>query len=185
MWVLGGTSDFYHNNDSTLFNDVWSSADGRDWRLETANAPWTKRAHGQAVVFKNKLWIMGGGQRAPKAIPTNDVWCSDDGKNWSLVTASAEWEPRLWFSTVIYHGLLWVIGGWSEEKHNFGDVWYTKDGKHWAELKSDIIWSPRHEHSAMVFKDKIWVAGGAAGPDYEINSEVWSLKIPGEWFRAK
>ncbi|MDD8015155.1 MAG: galactose oxidase [Acidobacteriota bacterium] len=185
MWVLGGTEDFYNNNDRTVFNDVWSSADGKSWKLETANAPWSKRAHGQAVVFQNKLWIMGGGFRSPKAIPTNDVWCSEDGVNWTLVTAAAEWKPRLWFSTVVYRGRMWVIGGWSEEHGNFGDVWYSDDGKNWTELRSGPIWSPRHEHSALVFKDKIWVAGGCADPSMTLDSGVWSLSIPEDWFAKR
>jgi hypothetical protein len=185
MWVLGGTSDFYNNNDSTMFNDVWSSADGKEWKLELENAPWSKRTHGQAVVFDNKIWIMGGGSRSPKAIPTNDVWCSEDGINWLQVTESAEWKPRMWFSTVVYRDHMWVLGGWAEEQHNFGDVWYSKDGKKWTEFKSDVIWSPRHEHSAFVFKDKLWVAAGAAEPNYKLNNEVWSLSVPKDWFRNK
>jgi hypothetical protein len=183
MWVLGGTSDFYRNDDTTLFNDVWSSADGKEWKLELANAPWSKRAHGQAVVFDGKIWIMGGGQRNPKPIPTNDVWCSEDGVKWIQVTASADWKPRMWFSTVVYRDRMWVIGGWSEETRNFGDVWYSKDGRTWTELKSDVIWSPRHEHSALVFQDKLWVAAGAAEPNYQLNSEVWSLEVPRDWFK--
>ncbi len=183
MWIMGGTSDFYNNNDSTLMNDVWSSADGKEWKLELAKAPWSKRTHGQAIVFDGKIWVLGGGQRAPKAIPTNDVWCSEDGVNWTQVTASAPWKPRLWFSTVVYRDRIWVLGGWSEEEGNFGDVWYSKDGRSWTELKSDVIWSKRHEHSAFVFKDKIWVAGGAAEPKYKLDSEVWSLSVPRSWFR--
>lgn len=182
MWILGGTNDFYHNNDTTLFNDVWSSADGKEWKQELANAPWSKRSHGKAIVFDGKLWVMGGGQRSPNAIPVNDVWCSEDGVNWELVTASASWLPRLWFSALVYRDRMWVLGGWAE-KGNFGDVWYSKDGLNWTELKSDVIWSKRHEHSAFVFKDKIWIAGGAAEPDYKLDSEVWSLKIPKRWFQ--
>lgn len=177
MWVLGGTSNFYNNDDTTLFNDIWSSVDGKEWKLELAKAPWSKRTHGQAVVFDNKLWIMGGGHRTPKPIPTNDVWCTEDGINWTRIIASAEWKPRLWFSTVVYRNMMWVIGGW-EENGNFGDVWYSKDGKNWTELKSDVIWTPRHEHSAFVFKDKIWVTGGAEGPKYQLSNEVWSLSVP-------
>lgn len=184
MWVMGGTSDFYHNNDSTLMNDVWSSSDGKQWILETANAGWSKRAYAQAVVFDNKIWIMGGGKRAPDpAVATNDVWCSDDGVHWTKVTSAAQWRPRLWFSLVVYRDRMWVLGGWSDQNHNFGDVWYSRDGKDWTQFKSDTCWSGRHEHSAWVFRDKIWVAGGAAEPQYKLNSEVWSLKIPKRWFK--
>ncbi|MGH2647707.1 MAG: Kelch repeat-containing protein [Ginsengibacter sp.] len=182
MWVLGGTNDFYHQNDTTLMNDIWSSADGKNWKLEVANAPWSKRAYLQAVVFNNKIWVMGGGKRQPVAVPTNDVWCSEDGIHWTEITPAAEWKPRLWFSSILYRNRMWVLGGWSPETYNFGDVWYSKDGKIWTEFKSDVQWSKRHELSAWVFLDKIWVAGGAAEPNYELNSEVWSLKIPKDWF---
>ncbi len=182
MWILGGTEDFYHNNDTTLFNDVWSSADGKEWKLELANAPWSKRTHGKAIVFDGKIWVMGGGHRSPNAIPTNDVWCSEDGVNWKLVTSSAAWKPRLWFSALVYRDRMWILGGWAESG-NFGDVWYSKDGLNWTELKSDVVWSKRHELSAFVFKDKIWVAGGAAEPNYLLDSEVWSIKVPKRWFQ--
>lgn len=182
MWVMGGTSDFYKNNDTTLFNDVWSSADGKEWKLELKNAPWSKRAHAQAVVFDNKIWLMGGGQRFPKPAAKNDVWCSEDGVNWKQITSSAKWPVRMWFSTVVYRDHIWVLGGWSGEQNNLGDVWYSKDGADWKEFKSEVQWSKRHEHSAYVFKDKIWVAAGAAEPDYKLSSEVWSLFIPENWF---
>ena len=179
MWMLGGTSDFYQNNDSTLMNDVWSSADGIQWRLETAAAPWPKRAHFQAVVFDGKIWVMGGGMRAPKAEARNDVWCSSDGIHWELVTENAPWRPRLWFSAVVYRDHLWVLGGWTSEKDgNCGDVWYSRDGKNWTELPSDNIWTKRHEHAAFVFQDKIWVAGGATGDRHELDNQVWSLFVP-------
>ena len=185
MWILGGTSDFYQNNEQTLMNDVWSSEDGKKWKLELENAPWSKRTHGQAIVFDGKIWVMGGGQRAPKAIATNDVWCSEDGVNWTLVTPSAAWKPRLWFSAVVYRDRMWVLGGWSEEAGNFGDVWHSKDGVNWTELTSGHIWSKRHEHAAFVFRDKIWVAGGAAEPNYQLDSEVWSLQLPTNWHPDK
>lgn len=181
MWVLGGTSDFYNNNDQTLFNDVWSSADGKDWKRETASAPWSKRAHGQVLAFDNNLWVIGGGTRAPKAVPTNDVWRSADGVNWTEVTSAAPWKSRLWFSSAVYRGRMWVLGGWTPDGGNLGDVWHSKDGRNWTELKSRVIWTKRHEHSAFVFQDKLWVAGGAAEPAYKLSAEVWSLELPRDW----
>jgi hypothetical protein len=178
MWVMGGTENFYEDNEQTLKNDVWSSVDGKDWKLETEHAAWNKRTHAQAVVFDGKLWLMGGGRWHPETIPQNDVWCSEDGVNWTLVTPAARWAPRMWFSLVVYRGHMWVLGGWSKEHGNFGDVWYSKDGREWTELKSDVIWDRRHELSALVFRDKIWVAGGYADV---LNSEVWTLQLPEDW----
>ncbi len=161
-------------------NDVWRSKDGRKWERVAEHAGWSKRAHGQAVVFKNKIWMLGGGQRSPRVIPTNEVWCSDDGVTWRQVTGSAAWKPRLWFSAVVYRDRIWVLGGWSEENGNFNDVWYSKDGVSWTELSTGTIWSERHEFSAFVFRDRIWVAGGCAGEENLLNNEVWSLFIPRE-----
>jgi hypothetical protein len=179
MWLLAGTENFYDHSDAMVKNDVWSSADGKEWELVTANAGWSKRAHAQAVVFDDKIWIMGGGLWHPQHVAVNDVWCSEDGVNWTQVTEAAPWAPRLWFSCIVYRGRLWVIGGWSREHGNFGDVWYSRDGVNWTELRSDVIWQARHEHSAFVFHDKVWVAGGYAEA---LNSEVWTLEIPEGWF---
>jgi hypothetical protein len=180
MWVLGGTEDFYDHSDAMVKNDVWSSADGREWKLETPNAGWSGRAHGQAVVFDGKLWLMGGGLWHPQHEARNDVWCTEDGQRWTLVTASAAWKPRLWFSAVVYRDRMWALGGWSKEAGNFADVWHSKDGKEWTELKSNVTWKARHEHSTFVFQGRIWVAGGHAEP---VSSEVWSLSVPVDGFK--
>lgn len=179
MWVFGGTENFYLDNDDTLKNDVWSSVDGKEWTLEIEHAAWPKRTHAQAVVFDGKLWIMGGGRWHPETVPMNDVWCSEDGVNWTQVTAAAPWEPRMWFSLVVYRDRMWVLGGWSREHGNFGDVWTSTDGVNWTELRSDVIWTNRHEHSALVFQDKLWVYGGYAD---KLSSEVWMLDIPPDFF---
>lgn len=180
MWILGGIENYYFGDEKSLRNDVWSSADGKEWKLETAAAPWAPRAYHQAVVFDGKIWVMGGGNYVPKYEVLNDVWCSSDGVKWEQVTEHAPWNPRLWFSAVVYRDRMWVLGGWTKPYKNWGDVWWSRDGKQWTELKSKVIWKERHEHSAYVFRDKIWVAGGHAQP---LNSEVWSLEIPKDWFK--
>ncbi len=176
MWVLGGTENYYFGDQSSLQNDVWSSADGKQWRQETASAPWSARSYLQAVVLNDRIWVMGGGNYVPEYHAKNDVWCSSDGVNWQQVTENAPWSPRLWFSAVTYRDHIWVIGGWSNNpSKNWGDAWYSKDGLSWSLLKSNVIWKERHEHSTYVFQDKIWVLGGHSQP---LNSEVWTLELP-------
>jgi hypothetical protein len=180
MWILGGTEDYYFGDDTSLKNDVWSSADGKEWKRETANAPWSPRAYHAAVVHDGKLWVIGGGNYVPKYHASNDVWSSPDGVNWQQVTDRAPWDPRIWFSAVVHRDRMWVLGGWSNNPaRNWGDVWHSRDGRRWTQLRSNVVWKERHEHSAYVFRDKIWVAGGHAQP---LSSEVWSLDIPKDWF---
>jgi hypothetical protein len=178
MWVLGGTENYYFGDENSPKNDVWSSADGKEWKLVTEHAGWSPRAYHQAVVHAGKMWVLGGGNYVPAPLyhAHNDVWSSDDGIHWTRETEPAPWAARLWFSSVEYRDRLWVLGGWQNNpSKNFGDVWHSKDGKSWKQLKSDVCWKERHEHSTYVFQDKIWVAGGHAQP---LNSEVWSLDLP-------
>lgn len=179
MWLLGGTEDYYFGTEKNLKNDVWSSTDGKEWTQVTAKAPWSPRAYLQAVVHDNKIWVMGGGNYVPTYTAKNDVWFSEDGVNWTEATAKAPWHERIWFSSVVYRGRMWVLGGWSKgPDKNWGDAWYSKDGKTWTEYKPATAWKARHEHSAFVWKDKIWLAGGHAAP---LSSEVWSLELPKGW----
>jgi hypothetical protein len=41
---------------------------GVKWECVTFNADWSPRSGHAAVVFNNKIWIIGGGEN-------NDVWC--------------------------------------------------------------------------------------------------------------
>lgn len=181
MWLLGGTEDYYFGDDKSLKNDVWYSADGKEWTRATEHAGWSPRAYHQAVVHDGKMWVMGGGNYTPKYHAKNDVWYSEDGITWKEATAAAPWHERLWFSAVVYRDRMWVLGGWSKgPDRNWGDVWYSQDGKTWTEYKPAVCWKARHEHSAFVWRDKIWVAGGHAQP---LSNEVWSLDVPKEWFK--
>lgn len=179
MWILGGTENYYFGDEKSLKNDVWSSADGKTWQQATAAAGWSPRAYHQAVVLGGRIYVLGGGNYVPKYHAKNDVWSSVDGVNWKRETGQAPWHARLWFSSVVYRGHIWVLGGWSNDPStNWGDVWYSADGRNWKQYKPKVTWKARHEHSAYVFKDRLWVAGGHARP---LCSEVWSLQLPRNW----
>lgn len=175
IWLLGGTENYYFGDNNSLKNDVWSTTDGREWRLETVGAPWTPRAYHQAVVLNGRIYLFGGGNYVPEYQAKNDVWSSDNGVDWRLETEAAPWSPRLWFAAEVYRGRIWVLGGWAKESDNFGDVWHSVDGRSWEKLETANCWKARHEHSAFVLNDKLWVVGGHARP---LSSEVWSLHLP-------
>lgn len=180
LWLLGGTENYYFGDENSVKNDVWSSADGKHWKLETASAAWAPRAYHQAVVLNGKIYLFGGGNYVPEYKAYNDVWSSSDGVHWEQVTAKAPWKPRLWFSAVVYRDRMFVLGGWrNNPSTNLGDVWYSANGRDWHRLESKVIWKARHEHSAFVFDDKLWIAGGHARP---LDNDVWSLDLPHDFF---
>jgi Kelch motif len=179
LWLLGGTENYYFGDERSLKNDVWSSADGKEWKLETANAGWTPRAYHQAVVMNDRIYVLGGGNYVPEYHANNDVWSSGDGVNWTRETGAAPWPARLWFSAAVYRDRMWVLGGWSNNpSKNWGDVWHSKDGRNWERLETKTRWKERHEHSVFVFRDRLWIAGGHAQP---LSNEVWSLRLPADW----
>lgn len=169
LWGIGGADG----------RQVWSSRSGVDWTLELDSAPWSKRVLlGNVVCHAGRLWVIGGsyGYYQPfKAY--RDVWCSDDGLNWDLVTDCAPWQGRRWASCVSYRGRIWLLGGFRAQPNwqNFNDVWYSIDGAHWQQLETETIWSPRHETSTYVFENRLWVVGGNAWP---LINDVWQLHIP-------
>ena len=179
LWIIGGTENYYFGTDKSIQNDVWCSGDGKTWTCVTKNAPWKPRAYHQVVAHAGKLWVLGGGKYQPGYQAFNDVWCSENGKDWTCITEKAPWNPRLWFSAVAHRDHLWVVGGWSNNPaKNWGDVWCSKDGKTWKELITATRPKERHEHSALVFQDAIWMLGGHAQP---LCSEVWRLGFPEGW----
>ena len=127
-----------------------------------------------------RIYVLGGGDYDPDYLGYNDAWSSEDGIHWVQETDKAKWHERIWFSSVVYKGHIWVLGGWSNHPYkNWSDMWYSKDGKVWKEFQSRVpMWKERHEHSAFVFKNKIWIAGGMTPP---LVNDVWSLKLPDDW----
>lgn len=178
LWLMGGTENYYFGDRNSLKNDVWYSANGKDWKLATADAGWPPRAYHQAVVLNGKIYLFGGGNYVPEYTALNDVWSSEDGVHWTKV-GDAPWHERIWFSSVVYRDRIWVMGGWSNNPYkNWADVWYSRDGKNWTEYKAQPGWKERHEASAFVFRDKIWIAGGMTPP---LVNDVWSLQLPKNW----
>lgn len=89
MWVIGGQKKQAASSTGDYYSEVYSSADGVTWNLEgklpiVKDQNWNSgmpypatRSHHSAVIFNNKIWIIGG-------IGPGDgvVFSSEDGKTW-------------------------------------------------------------------------------------------------------
>ncbi|NKB69385.1 MAG: hypothetical protein GKR89_20125 [Candidatus Latescibacteria bacterium] len=115
MWILGGGRyDTPRRHERTFFNDVWSSADGRNWHCHTEAAPWTPRQYHEVAVFDDKLWVLEGWNKGNR----NDVWYSADGVEWYEVAATP-WAERHAASVFVFAGALWMVAG----NNMASDVW--------------------------------------------------------------
>ncbi|MFC1736038.1 CehA/McbA family metallohydrolase [Candidatus Hydrogenedentota bacterium] len=160
---------------------------GKDWEQtpQQWTTPWTTRGTNTTVVFKDRVWMLGG---VSKNVCINDVWSSKDGLNWTQVTARAAWSARMRHSSVVFKDHMWVIGGRDEERRYYNDVWKSVDGVNWELVTDDAPWTKRRSHKSVVYDGKIWVIGGYTypGDDPGTNQrdclqDVWYSKDGKNW----
>jgi len=180
IWVMGGqTVPEAASAEEMFYNDIWVSGNGKDWHeVKVEGKIFPQRGMiGGSIVFDNKMWILGGGTYDTVEHPIrkfyNDVWCSSDGKDWTLIEENAPWAPRQYHDVAVFDKRMWVMEGYSFENHvkgNAKDVWYSKDGINWYELHG-TPWKPRHAASVFVFDNALWMVTGN-----NMESDVWKLE---------
>lgn len=166
-------------------NEVWSSTDGIQWTAETKAAAWSPRVAGAVVEFKGKLWLLGGIEDyyfGNNKSLKNDVWCTPNGKDWTLVTADAGWTPRAYHQAAVLNGKIYLFGGGNYTPAYFAlnDVWSSEDGEHWTKV-CDAPWHERIWFSSVVYRNRIWVMGGWSGDPYKNWSDVWYSEDGKQW----
>lgn len=180
IYIIGGNEEYFYGSPKTLKSDVWSSADGINWILETKKPGFSPRAFAQAFVHQEKLCIAGGGNYSPFAFSFNEIWCSKNGKKFYKIKQKKKWPSRIWFSLLKHKDYVWVLGGDRiEPSKKLNDVWISKNLITWKKIKFKKIWSPRHEHSAFIVGDEIYIMAGHADP---LNNEVWKFTIPHNFY---
>lgn len=169
---------------------VMVSDDGVKWEPAlNGDAPWGAYQDMMSVVFKGKIWMLGGAALDPNYSSSeypdnyryqmsNQVWNSVDGKNWTRVTDPVPWTGRCKAACVVFDDKMWIMGGetdegyemWDSEFHDYpqveyygsdnNEVWFTSDGIHWHYDRSDVAWEARHGQSGEVRDNKIFITGG-------------------------
>ena len=201
MWLIGGWNPKHDYFPRICVNDIWSSADGRGWRLERPNTfghdvfdpetDWEGRHTAGYAVHDERLWIIGGDCNQGRY--QNDVWSSADGRDWVCVTRSAAWGPRALHHTVVHDDHLWIIGGQTipqfaaEDEIFYNDIWRSRNGLDW-ECVSENLSVPQRGMigGSAVFGGRIWLLGGGTydtpkRPDRIFHNDVWSSSDGYEW----
>ncbi|HPO15931.1 MAG TPA: hypothetical protein PLI09_20990, partial [Candidatus Hydrogenedentes bacterium] len=156
MWVFGG----YVGDEPTLgrdLADLWNSSDGINWNLVTDTPPWRLRRYSAAIVFQDRLWLIGGLWGDPSTgweILLNDVWSTEDGVNWTQVCEHAPWRGRDRHSLAVFDDKMWMIGGDYGGITEFGGVWYTSDGINWMPDYTVTNCVPRWSPASVVYDNK-------------------------------
>jgi hypothetical protein len=147
LWVIGGQC-----SGNNARNDVWRSQDGMKWDCVATTTPISIRASHSAIVFQNRIWVIGGTEWRGQPYSTNDAWSSGDGRNWRLEGQGA-FAQRAGHGCVVFKNELYVVGGGNSE------VWKC-DGTTWSLVTADAGFGPRQGIACIVFAGKIWAIGG-------------------------
>jgi hypothetical protein len=177
LWMHGGLD--YEAR--TFLNDIWSSSDGVTWS-NLGNAAWPARGSHTLVVYRDRLWLFGGANHIADDRSTdgflNDVWVSDDGINWTLVTSVAPWSPRDKAGVVVFNDELYLIGG-----QGTADVWRSSNGREWTQLVAKAEWSPRHDFARVAYSGRLWVFGGWTDQSTNALNDTWYSDDGMNWTR--
>lgn len=192
MWLLGGWNPQDKQHFPLICNsEVWSSADGRDWRLEVKQAPWEARHTAGYAVFNGRMWIVGGDMNQGHC--QSDVWSSTDGVHWECQTRDVPWGPRALHCTVAFDGKLWVMGGQTlpnfapSAECLYADVWSSEDGRAWRQVRDDCPWAPcGMVANSAVHRGRMWLIGGGtystpAHPERQYCNRVWASADGADW----
>ncbi|OQX28770.1 MAG: hypothetical protein B0D92_07235 [Spirochaeta sp. LUC14_002_19_P3] len=134
--------------------DLKSLADNPGWYHNR----WEPRIYASGVFHNNKIYLFGGENEDGAAL--NDVWVSEDGRNWENI-ANAPWPARSRAAAVVYKDRIWVSGGKDSTGVMLDDVWSSSDGISW--LREPTVgkkWGSRMGHSFFVYQDRLWLIGG-------------------------
>jgi hypothetical protein len=157
IYALGTMEGNY--TDMRLSSRIVRTSDFRQWQVVAETSELPARVFYGAVVFDNKIWLMGGfdGQRY-----YNDVWNSSDAVHWTRVTESAAWSARTIGAAVVFKNRLWIIGGGvidgtPTDGRSETEVWSSTDGINWTRATDKIarLWGT----SPVVYDGRLWLVG--------------------------
>lgn len=165
------------------------------WQEVTTTAAWFPRDSHAAVVYKDKIWLMGGLNgndyvispgtvEYGKAPHFSDIWYSEDGLNWNLVTDKAPWGKRRSIQAVVFQDKIWVIPGWGPQTGLQSNIWSSQDGINWEQAVLNGPWPQREGHQLAVFDQKLWLMGGVNYDKGETKNDVWYSEDGIEWVEA-
>ena len=158
--LMGGMTSPKGKN-QTMFNDVWTSANGKDWDVVTNDPGWTPRSYFSTVYFGGMVYVMGGA-----TVDTHNV-IKADGQVWYAskpyktftkgtfqtnkgTSDVAPWGRRIGSAVAVASDKVWLFGGMTISETNtlefFSDLYYSVEpGSSWKQINLKKTFPPIHQ----------------------------------------
>ena len=169
LWIIGGHKPGEGFDWDDVTNKVLSSSDGISWTASVPAAPtdrWSKRERAGVLVFKNKLWVIGGndypsfGNTNSPGAAFNDVWSSTDGTNWIVANANPVFIPRTDPAVFVYDDKMWIAGGKDNGGNYLDEVWNSADGITWSQVTTNTKFTGRISPKVVAINNQLIMVGG-------------------------
>lgn len=123
LMIIAGERGF---TPDTQLKDIWTSGDGKDWKLLTASPAFSARSGHGAVVFQNQIFVIAGWNNN---LCIHDMWSSIDGTNWEE-RSNSTWNCNVnscgkfdFWPVVTNDGKKILTLGGSNAYSTFGKMW--------------------------------------------------------------
>ncbi|WP_077400694.1 DUF6242 domain-containing protein [Cellulophaga omnivescoria] len=145
-----------------------------------------RRTHSASFTVDGRMYILGGLDL--NGVPLSDVWSSDDGVNWTLVSEDA-FSPRFKASIVTYDNKLWMFGGATSDGTCTSEILVSEDtGVTWEKAKTfqqlpDSFTARCNANIVVDHQGNILIIGGQTTSiidgkaQYTTLTDVWSGKL--------
>ncbi len=174
IWSVGGNNAY-----SPLYlpgSDIWWSKNGKNWTFVKRNV-FTERSGHSLLVYKNKLWVIGGVDSAGTVL--NDIWNSSNGVDWQRVNRFTPIGEIGNNSSVVFKDRIFVFIGNGQTSTK---VWSSSDGVAWR-LESSGAFPVRNYTRTIVFKNHLYVVGGWDRDSGVYSNDVWASHDGRSWHR--
>lgn len=121
------------------------------------------------VVFKNRLYLIGGSSFDPDK-PGNDIgYYNFESKEWvssAQMTDKSFPTPRMGHSCIHYQDEIWLLGGYHPSKGTLSDIWTTKNGIAWTKAAIPVPGGGRcmmgiaKQKNPDTGAEELWIYGG-------------------------
>lgn len=185
------------NASTTEENDELIDLKLLTWEKVSSEIPWQPRDSHSVIVFKNKLWLFGGlngngfvGKNGDvlywDAPHFSDIWRTEDGITWELLTNEAPWGDRRSMQAEVFQNKIWVMPGWGPKSKYKNEIWSSEDGIKWTLVSLETVSPSREGFSLIAFQNKLWLLGGV---NYDwfgrgAKNDIWYSEDGIKWNKA-